>query len=276
MPGALNENHGREIGRLAVVVGTCGYSSALVSKVAQLGVAHELFSWVRHVEGRRYLNPFELVECIKIFQEEGITHVINAGAVDSRLLLTHRPWLEFFDIPKTMKITRPRQFYLEYDAGLRGAGITAMSAGDFFDSYRPIVGAMGRIQLHPSDEAILPDLKQQTMHYCSGESMFARIAQAVVFENGHCLAVETSGTDKLLRSLQAKAKAQGARRIVVKLLPDGFPPKLDSPTIGPHTILEAKRANIDVIAFDAMHGQIIDRDETTSQADAYNIALVGI
>ncbi|MFM8799597.1 MAG: LpxI family protein [Tagaea sp.] len=94
--------------------------------------------------------------------------------------------------------------------------------------------------------------------------------QAVLVKDGAVLAREgRGGTAAMLRS----ADARGA--VLIKAAMPGQDRRVDLPTIGPDTVVQARTAGLRGIALEAGAALILDRAETAAAADAAGLFVFG-
>jgi DUF1009 family protein len=99
------------------------------------------------------------------------------------------------------------------------------------------------------------------------------IGQTVVVKERAVLAVEAiEGTDAAIR--RAGRIAPGA--CVVKVAKPKQDPRFDVPAVGPETLAAMLEAKAALLAFEADHTLVLERDALVQAADAHGIALVGV
>lgn len=139
------------------------------------------------------------------------------------------------------------------------------------------VGVLGALRPKPEDEAAVAkglDLLQRLSPFDVG--------QAAVLSGARVLAVEgPEGTDQMLRRVRGLSRSWGIARtatggVMIKAAKKGQDLRVDLPTIGPRTVLEAHRAGLAGIAMGAGSTLIIDRGRTLAEADRHGLFLVGI
>jgi len=109
------------------------------------------------------------------------------------------------------------------------------------------------------------------------------IGQAAVVAGRRVLAIEgPEGTDRMLRRVRRNRGARlgrAARReggVLIKAAKRGQDLRIDMPTIGPLTVLEAAKAGLAGIAIGAGSSLVVDRTEALAEADAHGLFLVAI
>ncbi len=99
------------------------------------------------------------------------------------------------------------------------------------------------------------------------------VGQTVVVKDGTVLAAEAiEGTDAAIH--RGGGFAAGA--CIVKVARPGQDPRFDLPTIGPDTLRAAARVRAAALAFEAGRSLVLEAEALARQADAHDIALVGL
>lgn len=98
------------------------------------------------------------------------------------------------------------------------------------------------------------------------------VGQGAVAARGQVIGVETlQGTDAMLRFVAATVPGSGG--VFVKRPKAGQDLRMDTPVIGPATIMKAAEAGLSGVEIAAGSVLILDRDETISAAEAAGISL---
>jgi DUF1009 family protein len=101
------------------------------------------------------------------------------------------------------------------------------------------------------------------------------IGQSVVVRDGAVVAVEAiEGTDATLA--RAGELAPGGGLVVVKVTKPGQDPRFDMPAIGLDTMKALSAAGAAALFFEAGRTVVLDRDGLVAEADAQQIAVVGV
>lgn len=107
------------------------------------------------------------------------------------------------------------------------------------------------------------------------------VGQAVVVSQGHVLAIEAAeGTDAMLErcaGLGAHMRRAASKRtgVLVKLPKPGQERRVDLPTIGPRTVVNAARAGLAGIALAAGEVLVAERERVIREADREGLFVVG-
>lgn len=101
------------------------------------------------------------------------------------------------------------------------------------------------------------------------------IGQAVIVQDKTIIGVEAiEGTDNLIkRCKELQFKKQGA--ILVKTKKPNQDQRIDLPTVGVKTVLNAHQNNLSAIAIEAGQSLIIDKEQVIKTANKHNILLIG-
>lgn len=102
------------------------------------------------------------------------------------------------------------------------------------------------------------------------------VGQAVVVENGQVLGIEAAeGTDALIARC-AKLKKQARGGVLLKMKKTNQDTRTDLPVIGIQTLLNAAKAGLTGVAFEAGGSLIVDLEKVKAKANALKIFLIGI
>ncbi|MBL0402353.1 UDP-2,3-diacylglucosamine diphosphatase LpxI [Microvirga aerilata] len=109
------------------------------------------------------------------------------------------------------------------------------------------------------------------------------IGQGAVVDRRHVLAIEgPEGTDRMLRRVRGLRQSWfGMRRreeggVLIKAAKRGQDLRVDMPTIGPRTVVEASRAGLSGIAIGAGSTFVLEQAETMHTADRLGLFLVAV
>lgn len=109
------------------------------------------------------------------------------------------------------------------------------------------------------------------------------IGQGAIIARRHVLAIEgPEGTDRMLRRVRSQRQSWfGLRRcegggVLIKAAKRGQDLRVDMPTIGPRTIVEAAKAGLSGIAIGAGSTFVLEQEETLRTADRLGLFLVAV
>ena len=150
-------------------------------------------------------------------------------------------------------------------------GFTVLGAHDVMGA---MLGSSGVLSvLHP-DAAAWDDIKRgvAVVRALGGVD----VGQACIVQQGIVLAVEAiEGTDAMIARSAGLARP-GAGGVLVKLVKPGQERRADLPTIGPDTVINAQKAGLRGIAYEAGGTIFTDKTATIRAADDAALFLVGI
>lgn len=215
----------------------------------------------------------ETERTIKTLKSAGIDQLVMAGAVRRPSLAELRPdW-------RTMQLFARLGFSAVGDDTLLKA-IMAEFEGEGFK----IVGA------HEILPSLLTPFAVLTAKYPSSENNtdvaagmkvaktlgVLDVGQATIVQQGIVLGVEAiEGTDALL-SRAASLRRKGRGGVLVKASKPQQERRLDLPTIGEKTVLNAYKAGLEGIAVEAGASMIVNRDEAVALADRLGLFIAGV
>lgn len=133
-----------------------------------------------------------------------------------------------------------------------------------------LLAPMGAIAGGSPDSSALADISKgvEVLKELSPKDL----GQGAVIKSGAVIATESEdGTDKMLK-LAAKAGKGG---ILVKARKIGQENRVDLPTIGPKTVLQAAEAGLSGIAVEAEGSLIVEREATAKLAEQHRIFIYG-
>ena len=110
------------------------------------------------------------------------------------------------------------------------------------------------------------------------------IGQSLVFQNGHCLGLETiTGTDEMIRAIinfRERNNKRSKEILSGGILIKGSKPDqvldIDTPVIGPDTIKLAKNAKLNGLVIESNKVILVNRDLIIDRLQSYNMFLASI
>lgn len=207
---------------------------------------------------------------IKCLRKNGCDHVVMAGAIRRPSIAELRPdwWgIKFFATSGAQALGDDGLLRALINA-LEGEGFTVIGADDLVPELLMPQGLIANIQ--PDD------LNRQDIEIAikAARSLGQQdIGQAAVASKGDVIAREgPGGTDAMLREL-GTAKNTGG--VLAKTLKPGQERRVDLPTIGPETIINAHAAGLKGVAVEAGNAFLLELDKTVSTANDLGVFLVG-
>lgn len=207
---------------------------------------------------------------IKCLRKNGCDHVVMAGAIRRPSIAELRPdwWgIKFFATSGAQALG---------DDGLLRALINALEGEDF-----TVIGADDLVPELLMPQGLIADIQPDDLNRQDIEIAIkaARslgqqdIGQAAVASKGDVIAREgPGGTDAMLREL-GTAKNTGG--VLAKTLKPDQERRVDLPTIGPETIINAHAAGLKGVAVEAGNAFLLELDKTVSTANDLGVFLVG-
>jgi UDP-2,3-diacylglucosamine hydrolase len=239
-----------------------------VVAVAHLGETEEEIAEL--VEACTWVRVGELGKIIKTFKQAGCTRAVLAGGIKkARLFRGFRP-----DLRGAAFLARVRS--LHDDRLLRGIadeleseGMRVIASTDYMPSLVPAEGPLTRRALRSRERADV----EFGLAVAKGVGRF-EIGQTVVVKDGLVLAVEAvEGTDEAIR--RGGQLARGGA-VVVKVSKPGQDLRFDVPAVGPETIRLMAEVGATVLALEAGHTIVLEREETIAAADRAGLAIVAV
>ncbi len=151
---------------------------------------------------------------------------------------------------------------------LEGEGFNVVGADELLPDFLMPRGLIGAVS---PDEQQIPDV---TAALRAAKALGARdVGQAAVVRGGEVIVEEdTDGTDAMLKRLAAEDNAGG---VLAKTLKPGQERRVDLPTVGPETIMNACAAGLDGVVIEAGNAFLLDPEGTKEAADETGLFLIG-
>jgi UDP-2,3-diacylglucosamine hydrolase len=265
--GPLGLIAGNGVFPLLVARGARDAGVAVVA-VAHLGETEEALPEL--VDECTWVRVGELGKIIKTFKHAGCRRAVLAGGIKkARLFHGFRP-----DLRGAAFLARVRS--LQDDRLLRGIadeleseGIRVIASTDYMPSLVPVEGPLTRRVLRSRERADV----EFGLRVAKSVGRF-EIGQTVVVKDGLVLAVEAvEGTDEAIR--RGGQLARGGA-VVVKVSKPGQDLRFDVPAVGPATIKLMAEVGATVLALEAGHTIVLEREETIGAAELAGIAVVAV
>ncbi len=207
---------------------------------------------------------------IKCLQMSGCDHVVMAGAIRRPSIAELRPdwWgVKFFATSGAQALGDDGLLRALINA-LEGEGFTVIGADELVPELLMPQGLISDVQ---PDDLNTSDIG---LAIKAAQTIGAQdIGQAAVASKGDVIAREgPGGTDTMLRELVAAKNTGG---VLAKTLKPGQERRVDLPTIGPETIINAHAAGLKGVAVEAGNAFLLERDKTVKAANDLNVFLVG-
>ena len=154
---------------------------------------------------------------------------------------------------------------------IESEGILVKGIHDVLPEILAKKGVIGKYK--PSKEALI-DIKRGIE--VATELGKLDVGQAVVVQQGLVLGMEgIEGTDGLITRCKA-CKRKGFGGVLVKLRKPQQDMRIDLPTIGPVTVLNAKQSGLEGIVVHAENGLIVDEQEVIKLANKNGLFVIGV
>ena len=134
----------------------------------------------------------------------------------------------------------------------------------------------------PIDKIVLKEIEAGVKIFLNYAEL--DIGQSLIFQNGHCLGLETiTGTDEMIRAI-IKFRERNYKRpkeilsggILIKGSKPGQVLDIDTPVIGPDTIKLAKNAKLNGLVIESNKVILVKRDLIIDTLQSYNMFLASV
>lgn len=215
-----------------------------------------------------------------ILKRQGITHAVLAGGIGRRPKLTAlKPSLALMRfLPRVLAglIKGDDGALRALGGGLESIGIKLVGAHEIAPDLLATEGQMAGAPPQRSDWRDIEAAEAAARAIGALD-----IGQAAVAIGGRAIALEgIEGTDALLervRDLRPHGRLAGKTRgVLVKCAKPGQELRMDLPTIGPKTVVEAHAAGLAGIAVEAERSLVLDLAGVIAEADRLGLFVVGL
>jgi UDP-2,3-diacylglucosamine hydrolase len=281
--GGNQSNEGR--GPLAIVCGGGSLPLAVADVVAGRGrrvVLFPLRGWADSAAVARYPHHWiglaHIVRLQRLLRREGCRELVFIGAVQRPSPRQLRPDLGTLRLlPRIVRLFWGGDNNLLTGIGrlFEERGFRVVGAHEVAPEILMPEGSLGRRQPGAGDNEDI----RYGLEFLHAIGTFD-VGQAVAVAGRHVIAVEAAeGTDGMLARI-AELRASGRLRsqggVLVKGPKPGQDHRIDLPTIGPHTVELAARAQLSGIAVVAGSTIVAEADRVGEAADRANIFAVGV
>jgi DUF1009 family protein len=223
-----------------------------------------------HVEQLKWIYLGQVSKLIKYFKQNNITQAVMLGSIQKTSIFKDiRPDFKALSfIAKTVK-THDDSILTAFADLLLKDGIKIMPSTFLLPE---LISPKGCWTKRKPDKAQKNDILQGWK--LAKEIGRLDIGQCIVISNGTVLAVEAiDGTDSTIKRGGILSHNNGA--VVVKLSKPAQDLRFDLPSSGLQTIETMHKAGVNVLVLEAGKSISFDRKEMISQADKYNISILG-
>jgi DUF1009 family protein len=213
-------------------------------------------------------------KAIKTLRSENVQNIIFAGGLKRPKLAALRP-----DTGSVKLMAQISKAKLIGDNSLlsiiikffENAGFKVLGAEEILNNLLMPAGIIGKIK--PNKSAI-KDIETGSGIASSIGNL--DIGQSIIIQNGVVIGVEAvEGTDALMERCK-KLQYDNAGGILVKMKKPMQDKRIDLPTIGAATIINAHKAGLQGIAVEAGGALIIDKASVIKKADELGLFIVGV
>lgn len=213
-------------------------------------------------------------KAIKTFREQNIKHIVMAGWIKRPRLLNLKPdagGVKLLAKISAAKLSGDNSLLVTVIKFFEDSGFRIVGVEQILQELLIKEGRLGKIE--PNKTAI------NDIHY--GVDIAKTIGnldigQAVVVQGGTVLGVEAlEGTDALIARC-ASLKLEGPGGVLVKMKKPIQDNRVDLPTIGVDTVINAHNAGLRGIAIEAGGALVVDKEKVVATADKLGLFVVGV
>jgi hypothetical protein len=209
---------------------------------------------------------------LNFFKRNNVTHVIFAGHISrpnlKNLKLDAKGFQWLAKLGKKI-LGGDNQLLVGIENLLKQEGFQVLSAGDFT---KTVARDVGTLSINQPDAQQWQDINLG-VKVLQALSEFD-IGQSIVVANNQVIGIEAvEGTKSLIERCES-VKETYAGGVLVKCSKIAQSHNIDLPTIGPETVLQAKKAGIIGIAIETNKTQILHKQEVIRLLDEYEMFFV--
>lgn len=215
----------------------------------------------------------EAGKIIKYFKENGVDEIVMIGPVSRPSLFEVRPdwWTAKFLARIGFKAFGDDNLLSTIIKEVEKEGFKFVGIHEIMGDILAEKGVFGRIK---PDEQAYADI-EHGLKIATGLGLLD-VGQCVVVQQGIVLGVEAvEGTDALIKRCK-DLKRDGAGGILVKIKKPHQEKRVDLPTIGLRTVVNAHDAGLRGIAVHAGQTLVVDRDAVVKKADELGLFIIGV
>jgi hypothetical protein len=224
----------------------------------------------RDVDAVTWVGLGQLGRCIDALRSEGVREAVMAGQVKHRQIFSDVvPDLKLMGVLARLALKNTDSLIGAVADALEREGIVLLPSTALLHDQLAAEGAMTRRK--PSKDE-LKDVEYGTRvaRLLAGHDL----GQTAVVKDRAAVALEAmEGTDETIRRA---GRIAGAGATVVKVAKPRQDPRFDVPVVGAGTVDAMKEAGAAVLAVEAGHTLLIDKDAFLAAADAAGLAVWGL
>lgn len=266
------------ISSLGIIAGNGTYPFALAKAARAAGVQHIVAAAFENetdpelaylVDELEWMRVGQLGRLVKAFSSRKVESVIMAGQIAPSNLFDLRPDLKAFFVLAKLRERNAESIFGAIGDELAKAGVHLLPATTFMEEHLAGAGVFAGPRISRKEQEDI-----EFGFRIAKEVSRLDIGQTVVVKNGTVLAVE--GFDGTNATIRRGGQLGNGDSIVVKVSKPNQDFRFDVPVIGPATLETAKEAQIRVIAVEAGHTLIMERERLFEMAAQLKISLFGI
>ena len=220
------------------------------------------------------LNIGSAGKAIRTLKGEGIQQVVMAGAIKRPKfsdLKLDAGGIKLLAQISAAKLTGDNSLLVTVIRFFESSGFTIIGVDNLLSEVLMPHGRLGKIEPH---KTALADIRLGVEVARAIGNL--DIGQGVVVQNGVVLGVEAiEGTDSLIERC-ANLKLEGTGGVLVKMKKPMQDARIDLPTIGVNTIINAHKAGLSGVAVEAGSALVIEKAKLVETADRLNLFVVGV
>lgn len=213
-------------------------------------------------------------KAISLLRHEGVKYLVMAGGLKRPKLMGLKPdagGLKLLAKISTAKFSGDNSLLVTVIKFFEASGFIILGAHEILGRVVVTEGVMGKCE--PNKSALQDVNLGVEIAKTIGN---LDIGQGVVVQSGVVLGVEAiEGTDALLERC-ASLKLDGAGGVLVKMKKPMQDSRIDLPTIGVDTIVNAHKAGLRGIAVEAGSALILEKEKVVETADMLGLFVLGV
>ncbi|MBO4519665.1 MAG: UDP-2,3-diacylglucosamine diphosphatase LpxI [Alphaproteobacteria bacterium] len=266
--------------KLGIIAGGGALPKQLINHCRKEGRPYALvclnnFALPETAEGEECLwcRMGEAGKAISYFKKKDVRQLVMIGGVRRPALLQLRPdwWTTKFLIKIGFKAFGDDNLLSAVIKGVEAEGFQFVGIHEIMTDLLADEGVWGKVE---PDDLASADIKQGVRVALGLGAL--DVGQSVIVQQGIVLGVEAvEGTDALIKRCK-DLKREGVGGVLVKMKKPQQEKRVDLPTIGVQTIVNAHEAGLRGIAVQAGNTLVADRQAVVKKADELGMFIVGV
>lgn len=261
---------------LGIIAGNGAYPRILAEAARKAGVK-KIFAaafsgetdeaLAQHVDLIEWMRVGQLSRLLSFFREQKVHQAIMAGQIAPQNLFDLRPDWKALLLIAQLKERNAESIFAAIAGELTKAEVTLLPATSFLENYLAPAGLIAGRKLSRREEDDV-DFGWKI----AKEIARLDVGQTIIIKNGTILAVEGfDGTDETIRR-GGKLARKGA--VMIKVAKQNQDMRFDVPVIGVETIQVAAQARFRVIALEANHTLLLEKEALIEMAVDSGISIL--